>query len=292
MNLEEEIKNKIKDIGENEDCNEVEFESLLSYIPKKNKYKASDGFITGLYKFYTSSQDKILYRDNYEFEDTCILIGRGGVPSLHLSSKFSVSHDDVYVIKLKNKNEISLQFIFYYLKLNLDLISNTFKGSTIKHCSKEELSKIKIKIPKNKQLIIDMNPLFEDIEILQYEMKEAEILYKQYINELYEEALPNKIYKKDNLSEEKLLEISKNNNKLEEPIIKVSKKKISKNNDELEESIIKVSKKKVSKKDDLNNSSEESLLGLTNKQISKDDDLIKTSKKKVIKKKVIIQNTI
>jgi type I restriction enzyme S subunit len=191
MKLEEEIKNKIKDIGENEECDEVEFNSLLSYLPKTNKYKATDGFITGLYKFYTSSQDKILYRDDYEFEDTCILIGRGGNPSIHLTSKFSVSHDDVYVIKLKDdKNKELLQFIFNYLKTNMYLISASFKGSTIKHSSKEGLSKLKIPIPKNKQLIKDFEPLFEQIETLQTELKEAETQYKQLIKELSEEAIP------------------------------------------------------------------------------------------------------
>ena len=133
-----------------------------------NKYKATDGFITGLYKFYTSSQDKILYRDDYEFEDTCILIGRGGNPSIHLTSKFSVSHDDVYVIKLKDdKNKGLLQFVFNYLKTNMNLISGSFKGSTIKHSSKEGLSKIKLKIPKNKKLIKDFDPLFQEIDKLQ-----------------------------------------------------------------------------------------------------------------------------
>ena len=222
MKLEELIRDKIRDIGENEDCDEVEFESLLSYLPKINKYKATDGFITGLYKFYTSSQDKILYRDDYEFEDTCILIGRGGNPSIHLTSKFSVSHDDVYVIKLKDdKNKGLLQFIFNYLKTNMNLISGSFKGSTIKHSSKEGLSKIKLKIPKNKKIIKDLDPLFQEIEKLQTEMKEADLQYKKLIKELSEEAIPtNKQIeiKTDNDTSELSEEVKEN-------IIETTKKK-------------------------------------------------------------------
>jgi len=190
--LEEKVKNRIKEICENEDCDEVEFDSLLSYLPKKNKYRATDGFTSGLYKFYTSSQDRILYRNDYEFENTCILIGRGGNPSIHLASKFSVSHDDVYVINIKDvKNKKLIQFIFNYLKININLISSSFKGSTIKHSSKEGLSSIKIQIPKNKKLIQNLEPTFQKIETLQTEMKEAETLYKQLIKELSEEALPS-----------------------------------------------------------------------------------------------------
>jgi type I restriction-modification system DNA methylase subunit len=184
--LELEIQNKIKDIIENEDCINVEFDTILKYVKKENKYKASDGKIEGLYKFYTSSQYKILYRDDYEFKNTCILIGRGGNVSLHIASYFSVSHDDVYVLNLKkNDNDIiMLYYIFNYLKLNINLISNSFKGSTIKHSSKESLSNIKIKIPKNKDLINNLEPLFNKIKKLQTEIKENEILYNQYIQEL------------------------------------------------------------------------------------------------------------
>ena len=241
MKLEEQIRDKIRDIGGNEDCDEVEFDSLLSYLPKINKYKATDGFITGLYKFYTSSQDKILYRDDYEFEDTCILIGRGGNPSIHLTSKFSVSHDDVYVIKLKDdKNKGLLQFVFNYLKTNMNLISGSFKGSTIKHSSKEGLSKIKLKIPKNKKLIKDFDPLFQEIDKLQTEMKEAESQYKKLIKELSEEAIPSNKQikmKSDNEINEDIIEVKetkKNKPKVDDLIedlieTSLSKKKVTKN---------------------------------------------------------------
>ena len=265
IKLEEQIRNKIKDIGENEDCDEVEFESLLSYLPKINKYKATDGFITGLYKFYTSSQDKILYRDDYEFEDTCILIGRGGNPSIHLTSKFSVSHDDVYVIKLKDdKNKGLLQFIFNYLKTNMNLISGSFKGSTIKHSSKEGLSKIKLKIPKNKKLINDLDPLFQEIEELQLEIKEAESQYKNLIKELAEEAIPaNKQieFKLDNQTNELSEEYNKNIINAEEPIIETPKKKS------------KSTKNKVKSNNQTNELSEENIINLKK-------PIIETPKKK------------
>jgi type I restriction enzyme S subunit len=189
--LETNIKNKIIDIAENEECDELNFDEVLQYARKKNKYRAADGKNIGKYRFYTSSQDKILYRDDYEFEDEHILIGRGGVASLHLSSKFSVSHDDVYVLTT-NKQEYSLKYIYNYIKINIKLIEDSFKGSTIKHSSKTALSNIIIKIPKNKKLISKLEPLFGEIEILRVENKKAEELYKQYIQELSEEAIPSK----------------------------------------------------------------------------------------------------
>ena len=223
MKLEEQIKNAIKDISKNEECYEIEFDSLLCYLPKINKYKATDGFATGLYKFYTSSQDRILYRNDYEFEDTCILIGRGGNPSIHFTSKFSVSHDDVYVIKLKDdKNKGLLQFIFNYLKTNMNLITSSFKGSTIKHSSKEGLSKIKLKIPKNKKIIKDFESLFQEIEKLQIDTTELESQYEKLIKELSEETLPS-----NKLIKNKINELSDSNDTInvKESIIKISEKK-------------------------------------------------------------------
>lgn len=210
--LGSEIKNRIKEITENEECDEVEFDKILKYVPKINKYKASDGTSNGLYQFYTSSQDKILYRDDFEFEDSHILIGRGGNVSIHLATKFSVSHDDVYVIKLLDYNN-DLRYIFNYLKTNINLISCSFKGSTIKHSSKEGLSKIMIKIPKNKQLITDMDSMFQEIEKLQMEIKTADELYKQYIQELGNEAKQGKI--KINNEESNVV--------IKKPIVKIRK---------------------------------------------------------------------
>ena len=108
-----------------------------------------------------------------------------------MSSKFSVSHDDVYVLTT-NKQEYSLKYIYNYIKINIKLIEDSFKGSTIKHSSKTALSNIIIKIPKNKKLISKLEPLFGEIEILRVENKKAEELYKQYIQELSEEAIPSK----------------------------------------------------------------------------------------------------
>jgi len=187
--LENLIQNRIRDINKNEECNELNFDDVLLYVNKINKYRVSDGKNEGKYRFYSSSQDKILYRDDYEFENKHILIGRGGVASLHLASKFSVSHDDVYVLTIKNP-EYSLIYIYNYIKLNIDLIKDSFKGSTIKHSSKTALSQIKIKIPKNKQLINELEKNFQNIEILQNEIKFSEELYNQLIKELLEEAIP------------------------------------------------------------------------------------------------------
>ena len=56
--------------------------------------------------------------------------------------------------------------------------------------NKDILKNIKLKIPKNKQLIKDLEPTFNQIETLQNEVKNADTLYKQLIQELSNEAIP------------------------------------------------------------------------------------------------------
>ena len=73
---------------------------------------------------------------------------------------------------------------------NKSKIFNAGNGSAQKVISKGQLSKIKIKIPKNKILIQELENTFQQIETLQYEVKVADELYKQLIQELSQEAIP------------------------------------------------------------------------------------------------------
>lgn len=186
VELETMVMKQIQDIGENEECDEMKLGEILTFKKKKNKYNAKDGNTSGKYKFYTSSSN-ILYRDDYEFNQSHILIGRGGVANIHIASKFSVSHDDVYV--LCNATTIKLDFIFYTINNNITKIENTFIGSTIKHTSKSSLKMLEFKIPKNKSLITALNPTFEEIQTLKQRVKTAEEKYQSLLEQLSKEAI-------------------------------------------------------------------------------------------------------
>jgi chaperonin cofactor prefoldin len=82
------------------------------------------------------------------------------------------------------------KYVGYYILNNKKQIFNAGNGSAQKVISKTNLSKIKIKIPKNKQHIKDLEPIFDEIEKLQGEVKEAETLYNNLIKELSDEAMP------------------------------------------------------------------------------------------------------
>ncbi|NBO55645.1 MAG: hypothetical protein EBU84_13885, partial [Actinobacteria bacterium] len=86
-------------------------------------------------------------------------------------------------------NPIYLYTLIKDNKVNEYLIKNA-TGSSYPAVDPNIFLTIKIKIPKNKQHIQDLEPTFDEIEKLQGEVKEAEMLYNNLIKELSDEAMP------------------------------------------------------------------------------------------------------
>jgi restriction endonuclease S subunit len=186
--LETFVQIRIKEIYENEDCELVELGSICEYI-KTGKNKTPDDKKGLLYPYYGTA-DITGYTDYYLFDGKHILVARNGtMGNCFLVQGKIYPSDHIFVIK--NKKEYSISFIFYLIKELSNEIKNKSNGSTIKGISKENLFNIKINIPKNKQLIQDLEPTFQEIETLQNEMKEAEVEYKRLIKELSQKAIPN-----------------------------------------------------------------------------------------------------
>jgi restriction endonuclease S subunit len=183
--LEEYVQNKIKDIGENEDCDEVELGSVCKIMCGKNLSKNKS--IAGNYNVYGGGETSYTHNE-YNLEGFNILISRVGNNSIKLvNEKFFLTDNGFSLII----NDMKIKkYIAYYCLNNEDKIINKGNGSAQKVISKTNLSKLKIKIPKNKQLINDLEPTFDEIEKLQEEVKEAETLYNQLIKELSAEAIP------------------------------------------------------------------------------------------------------
>ena len=197
MNLKEQIRDKIKDIGENEDCDEVELGSVCDIMCGKNLTK--DKSISGNYNVYGGGETSYTHNE-YNLEGFNILISRVGNNNIKLvNEKFYLTDNGFSLLITDNKIK---KYIGYYLLNNEDKILNAGNGSAQKVISKTKLSTIKLKIPKNKKLIKDIEPLFQEIEKLQSEMKEADLQYKQLIKELSEEAIPSNKMIANELSEE------------------------------------------------------------------------------------------
>jgi type I restriction enzyme S subunit len=129
------------------------------------------------------------------------------------------------VIRTKKINPMYIYSLLIDEKITEYLINNS-SGSSYPAVNSNIFKKIKIKLPKNKELITNLEPLFNKIETLQNEIKENNILYQQYIKELSKDAIPtNNI---EEIKEIKVKELSKDaipTNNVEK-IINKSKKNI------------------------------------------------------------------
>lgn len=212
--LEEEIKNKIKDIQENHECDNVKLGDICNYI-KTGKNKTPDNKNGKLYPYYGTSEITG-YTDYYLFEGEHILIARNGnVGNCFITKDKCYPSDHIFVLKLKI---INIYYIYYLIKLNSYLIYNSSYGSIIKGISKTKLEEFKISIPKDKSLIDNLQPLFDEVEELQKEIKELDETYNEYLQELSKSAIKN---------QEILNGISNENIEIIEDIDKEENKEIS-----------------------------------------------------------------
>ncbi|MBA43079.1 MAG: hypothetical protein CMF62_03605 [Magnetococcales bacterium] len=191
-NLEEEVQNEIQRITEEEDCEEKELGDVCEYIKTGKHNKKLNG---NLYPYYGTS--KILgMTEKYDLNGNHISVARKGDPNIRiLQGKFSVN-DDVIVLKTSIVNHY---YIFTYLLLNIN--DKHYNGSTVKGIKKTFLEKFKVKLPKDKSLIEALEPKFKKIETLKEEIDKLDTEYKQYVQELADEAMPPDLNKEVDFKE-------------------------------------------------------------------------------------------
>jgi type I restriction-modification system DNA methylase subunit len=188
------------------------------------KHTSSSGKESGKYRLYCSSQTKKLYVDFCEVKEESIIIGQGGKFNIHYDKNFTPSKH-VCVLQHKEKNYYVLKYLYYLIpEMQKSFITN---GSVISWLNKTNIKDLSIPIPKSEQKIKEwVNKIFKSLD------DKNEILYKEYIKELIEEAIPNnkQEIKLDANSIELSEEIEEKNINVEESTIEttIKKSKISK----------------------------------------------------------------
>lgn len=228
--LETYVQNKIREIGENEECDEIELGSICEKIKSQFNINTNELDNNGIYPFYNKIGINIGYHSKYNYDvDKCILLTKdgGSGPNIYgdhialggvmlISGKFASTYAN-FVLKPKE----NVHFIYYLLKNMKNVIMDLANYSVkIGHIQYDKLSKLKIKIPKNKKFIQDLEEKFQKIETLQNEVKIAEELYKEFIQKLSDEAISQK-----DLTAKEPQNFLKGDNKTDEIIIKKDSKK-------------------------------------------------------------------
>jgi type I restriction-modification system DNA methylase subunit len=199
--LEIAILNRIQDISNNEECDEVELGSIcdinnetlkqnqftqINYIDISSVKEGKINDIKFFDKDFPSRAKRIVRKDDILYSTVrpnlkCYSFMNYYIPNCVATTGFAV---------IRLKNVLNSRFIYYTLmddRVTQYLIDNS-SGTSYPAVNPGVFEKIKIKIPKNEQLITDMNSMFQMVEILQTEIKTSEELYIQYIQELGDDA--------------------------------------------------------------------------------------------------------
>jgi type I restriction-modification system DNA methylase subunit len=192
--LETLVQTKIMEVA---DYDEVEIGDACEYI-KTGKNKTPDNKEGTLYPYYGTA-DITGYTDFYLFDGNHILLARNGtMGNCFLVEGKIYPSDHIFVIK-NNNDKLSILLLYYLIKNASVEIQNSSNGSTIQGISKTSLSQIKLKIPRDKQFLQELDTTFQEIDTLQHEVIAADQLYNQYIDYLNKEAFPSNKRKFDNL---------------------------------------------------------------------------------------------
>ena len=201
--LEEYVQNKIKDITENEECEEVELGRVAKInmnCLKKNQYEYINyidissvkdekiNSVQNILSNFPSRAKRIVKK--YDILYSTVRPNLKGYTLLYSDINNCIASTGFVVITANiDINPIYLYTLIKDNKVNEYLIKNA-TGTKYPAVDPKIFLSIKIKIPKNKQLIQDLEPIFNEIEKLQGEVGEAETLYNNLIKELSDEAMP------------------------------------------------------------------------------------------------------
>ena len=188
--VEEEIKNKIKDIQENHECEQVKLGDICKFnygtrITKKNNIVGNipvygGGDIT----FYTNKSNRTkntLILSRYAMSKKCIRI---------INNDFYLNDSGLSIDSI-NINQNYINYILINNKYQDYIYNNCATGSVQRNINMNLLKEIKISIPKDKSLIDNLQPLFNEVEELQKDIKELDETYNNYLKELSKAAIKN-----------------------------------------------------------------------------------------------------
>ena len=185
IQLELQAKMRIEEICAG-DCDEVKLGELINV--KSGEYLTKANMEPGIYPVYGGGNiTGYINRFNRENE---LIVNKDGVSLNCVKYEYGKFYLNHHGWTLEYKNTEYKKYINIWLFNNQQKIYDIAQGSAQKGINRDNFLGLSIDVPKNKQLIDNLEPLFAQIEQLHMEVKEAERLYSVLLAELSSEALP------------------------------------------------------------------------------------------------------
>lgn len=174
--------------------NSIEWKTLGDLLvdsPTSNCISCNDRK-NGEYRFFSCSREESTH-DNYTNEGSYLIQGSRG-STIEESTfftnneKFAVSNN-IFMSKLKDNLNNNLKYIYYYLKINNDILINLKNGPAIPMINKEQFYSIKIPIlslERQNKVVEYLDILFESVKISKNKIKKLKLMNKYYLNNIIE----------------------------------------------------------------------------------------------------------
>ena len=113
---------------------------------KTGKLDANASSDNGIYPFFTCSKDPLKI-DTYSYDCECVLVaGNGDLNVKYYRGKFD-AYQRTYIIESKNKEKLSVRFLFYFLDKYVDTLREQSIGGVIKYIKLGNLTEANIPLP-------------------------------------------------------------------------------------------------------------------------------------------------
>jgi restriction endonuclease S subunit len=145
------------------------------------KHAAGEGLDEGLYPLISSSKTKKRYLNVCDYEEFHLIVGKGGIANIHLLDNFNISND---MLIFQSNEYVILDYVYYYLLSNMELIEQHFEGTTIKHIRNDDFLSIEIRLlDLEKQE--KMNVFFSEVQQKKKMIKEYQNKMNEMLNEYF-----------------------------------------------------------------------------------------------------------
>lgn len=155
--------------------------------PSSMKHRSTpDGNKTGKYPLISSALNVEYYMDTFDSEIPSLIfntINADGNCSVHYYEKFNVT-SNTYV--LSSENKLTLQYIYYYLKTQSELLKSCFEGTTKKALSRPLLQSLEIPLPSLERQHQIVEAIDGWAQLAQHEEQSLKILEKQMMFQVKE----------------------------------------------------------------------------------------------------------
>lgn len=152
---------------------------LGSYIAElpKSTLQASHSYEKGNYDFFCSSS--VPKKSNtWLLEHPAILMGTGGVASVHYGMGRFAYSTDTWAFRIKPNSELVPEYAYRVLNHSISRIDYAgFEGSGLRHLRKDFIRKLVFKAPKNQASQLKISTILTSIDNA---IKKTEVLIEKY----------------------------------------------------------------------------------------------------------------